>query len=621
MDSPGRDLLFTKLRERLNADKIKLWLPPYTQDGSSEKGEVPEMLISQYSEEFKFPQLEVAQALEELRVRALTRLEERAKFQAEGLATLRVKLTCQLPTERSPRKLVPVECSLDIRGSDLKELIAAKFDVPQSLLKLICRGRVIADEKTLSNQGVKNGSDLMAMCMTVSEANVIQKDSEFAQVKRTRRAAELLSNRGDDDEHFDVQIADQKGQPINLPKDEKKALTVAMTLHEKGRSALKEKKVTLALPLLLEADEEFSKCRAEILKTVDNYAILCLDVVWCYFLLKNLEQLPDAESRLHKSEECFKLSYGEQMERLTAIKGGTGTEQALFMRLYLLQGIVAFHQGQLSQARNLLGRAQFVLSLLHVDPDKLNEVMLMGFTEREARLGLRAKNGNIQQAVDHIMKQKQEKEEINQRVKKEWKQRVRAKKLGKTRSGQLVNMEHYDTLVAMEFSRGAAAEALKQADNNFDAALEVLNQQPQLRLLPDPEKQPMQITEASLEQVVAMGFPLEMARQALENSNGDLLRTINLMLERAGSLAASTTAHSAVSSGSSTSNSSSTSSSSSCSTETPEEKKERLRKEKEELDSLVQDINRDENDHLDLTLTEEREALGVYQGLLDSVAV
>lgn len=35
------------------------------------------------------------------------------------------------------------------------------------------------------------------------------------------------------------------------------ALTVAMTFHEKGRAALKQKKISLALPLLLEADAEF----------------------------------------------------------------------------------------------------------------------------------------------------------------------------------------------------------------------------------------------------------------------------------------------------------------------------------------------------------------------------
>jgi hypothetical protein len=32
----------------------------------------------------------------------------------------------------------------------------------------------------------------------------------------------------------------------------------------------------------------------DILQAVDNYAILCLDIVWCYWCLKSLDHLPDA---------------------------------------------------------------------------------------------------------------------------------------------------------------------------------------------------------------------------------------------------------------------------------------------------------------------------------------
>jgi hypothetical protein len=36
------------------------------------------------------------------------------------------------------------------------------------------------------------------------------------------------------------------------------------------------------------------KCSADILSSVDNYALLCLDVVWCYLRLQNISSLPDA---------------------------------------------------------------------------------------------------------------------------------------------------------------------------------------------------------------------------------------------------------------------------------------------------------------------------------------
>lgn len=43
-------------------------------------------------------------------------------------------------------------------------------------------------------------------------------------------------------------------------------------------------------------------------------------------------------------EDCFRRSYGDNMERLAGIKGDSSRELALYVRLYLLQGILAFYQ-------------------------------------------------------------------------------------------------------------------------------------------------------------------------------------------------------------------------------------------------------------------------------------
>ena len=44
-----------------------------------------------------------------------------------------------------------------------------------------------------------------------------------------------------------------------------------MSLHEKGKAALKKANFQLAIVLLLEAKDEYNQCRSEILKAVDNY--------------------------------------------------------------------------------------------------------------------------------------------------------------------------------------------------------------------------------------------------------------------------------------------------------------------------------------------------------------
>ena len=82
-----------------------------------------------------------------------------------------------------------------------------------------------------------------------------------------------------------MELTDQSGKEVELPKAEKDALVMAMSLHEKGRAAMKKANFELGLVLLLEASEEYDNCRAQILNSVDNYAILNLDIAWCYLRL------------------------------------------------------------------------------------------------------------------------------------------------------------------------------------------------------------------------------------------------------------------------------------------------------------------------------------------------
>ena len=68
-----------------------------------------------------------------------------------------------------------------------------------------------------------------------------------------------------------LELQDQTGKEVDLPKAEKDALVMAMSLHQKGRAAMKKGNFELGLVLLLEATEEFENCRAEILNVIDNY--------------------------------------------------------------------------------------------------------------------------------------------------------------------------------------------------------------------------------------------------------------------------------------------------------------------------------------------------------------
>ena len=68
----------------------------------------------------------------------------------------------------------------------------------------------------------------------------------------------------------------------------------------------------------------FSQCQSSLLERVDNYGILNLDIAWCYLALQSIAELPAVEARLQQCERSLKRSYGENMERVVALKGSTG---------------------------------------------------------------------------------------------------------------------------------------------------------------------------------------------------------------------------------------------------------------------------------------------------------
>lgn len=103
-----------------------------------------------------------------------------------------------------------------------------------------------------------------------------------------------------------------------------------------------------------------------------------LDIAWCYLSLQSIAELPEAESRLQKSERALRKAYGEDMERVVALKGSTGWEAALFVRLHLLQAIASYHLGQIEKSRFLMTRAEEELNRLRVSDEKLAELIDMG---------------------------------------------------------------------------------------------------------------------------------------------------------------------------------------------------------------------------------------------------
>lgn len=408
--------LLIKLRAKLNEEKIKLWEPPYYQADNDRSQNLRDLALK-YSSQLLQDDETVFSALRELQLHSLDRSKANAEYKETGLATFRVKanVSGQKPV------VLKIQKKLEVPGSDLIETVAKEISVGTDRIKLICNGKIIKPTMNLNEQNIKNGVQIMALIMGEAPENVKKENDMYMEMKSTRDDALLLTDCAEeltgDDEY--LKLEDQSGKALQLPAAERRSLTVGLALHERGRAAVQQKDYTLALVLLLEADRQFSECSSNLLKSVDNIAVLQLDISWCYLHLQNLASATDVASRLQRAEASFKDTYGENHERLIALKGNAANERVLFMRLYLLQGIVAYHQNKREEARRLFDKAENEMNFLRVDDGSVAALMELGWTRSQARTGLRAAAGHVDRAHQLLEERSEERERERERHRQE----------------------------------------------------------------------------------------------------------------------------------------------------------------------------------------------------------
>uniref|UniRef100_A0AAY4AIK2 UBA domain-containing protein n=1 Tax=Denticeps clupeoides TaxID=299321 RepID=A0AAY4AIK2_9TELE len=544
-----------KLVELLRSDGIALWSSPYTTGDSGAGRQHMKELAEKYAAVVGLPLVDVETALENVRSQAVSKGKGNKMFSETQVATLDVFLPAKLTKGSRKRNLAT---KLDVTTQNLKDIRTQYFAV------------CFCPDKRLDEQNVKHNSKLMVVKESEPEerrdvAEVEKKarmDEESLQ--RTQKGFQILSERdGSEDPTTTpfLEIADQKGNPLEIPDGEKKALMLAMGFHEKGRALMKRKDYDAALSHLLQADEQFGKCGSTLLNTVDNYAVLQLDIVWCYRALEALSYLQDSKQRLCKAEKCFQRCYGEQQERLMKIKGSAGGEEVLFLRLYLLQSLQAYLEGHADEAKRKLTKVEDLYQRLCVDQEKMTQVMALGYSEQDARLGLRTCHGDVEAAVRHISQRKEEKEDLKKREQRKRRRRI----------------EGINTLVELGFSKDKASQALKKAGGDVDRAYE-------------------------MHQVTLLG--VKMVEAALRLSDWEVTLATQLLLDNQGTLPTDLLSPSPPSSMSEEPSTSSESTASGSS-------------DADLVDEVLQDIPQHEEDYLDLTLEEESDLIAQIKSFLE----
>ncbi|KAM3849512.1 NEDD8 ultimate buster 1-like [Diretmus argenteus] len=579
-----------KLKNLLKQEKIQLWNPPYTpEEEDTEPGEQHlQELAERYSSLVCLSVPEVVEALESVRLQAVNRGKGNKTYRETNRAT--VELLLPRDTKTDPRKKSFLETRLDVLVQELMDRIGEVYGL--KCIKLILNGKTLSAAQRLDQQGVKNHSKMMVLRVSDAErkqqiSEEEKKKNQNESIQRTQKGFQILSERdGTEDPGTTpfLEIADQKGNPLKIPHSEKKALILAMGFHEKGRSLMKRKQYDNALCHLLQADDQFGQCGSTLLSSVDNYAVLQLDIVWCYRALEALSCLDDGKMRLQRAEDCFLQCYGEQQQRLMMIKGNTGREEVLFLRLYLLQSLLSYIEGNDAQARRQLDKVEALYSRLCLDSEKMAQLMALGFSDREARLSLRACQGDVEGAAIHITNRRQEREELKQREREKRRRR----------------MQSVSTLSELGFSRRDAARALHQADGDVDKAYGILLDSAHAAQATNNNTEGV-VSQEKVEQLLYLGFQREVSEAALRLTGGDVQTATQLLVDNQGLLFPELLSVSPPSS-------SSSSSEPSTSSESTEDS--------ELVNEVLEDISRHEEDYLDLTLEEENELINTMKTYL-----
>ncbi|XP_021899173.1 NEDD8 ultimate buster 1 [Carica papaya] len=429
----------------------------------------------------------------------------------------------------------------------LREEVAKRSNVEPSAINLICAGRVLRDgdgAEKLSQLGIRNNAKILAVRVSSEEGKSL-KDDLMAEEERTRRlarvkaAATALSKRHADGtlpvEDFNIELEDQRGQKVQLGSEtDQRAVMMGLMLHANAKNLMAREMYKDALEVLTMGEEAFSLCDPKVLELIDNVPILQIDIVWCYFLLREISWLSVAGIRLEKAREGIERAHGKDLSRVRILQVAHHPELALHLRLELLEGVVAYHSGQFDKSRKALASAQAKFLQLQIPDEAFSTVMSMGFKENDARRALRLNNQDVQTAVDFLVEEKAKKAQKREEDLRRRGEIMEQKRYGMTPSKKPVDLQMLKSLVPIGFEKEVAAEALRRNENDFQKALDdLINPETNSALLIDIEsrkrKRQQKAACAYIESLVSMGFERSRVVAACQ-AGGDMEQLMQRLL-------------------------------------------------------------------------------------------
>ncbi|EPS60127.1 hypothetical protein M569_14677, partial [Genlisea aurea] len=355
-------------------------------------------------------------------------------------------------------------------------------------INLISGGRVLKDgdpTECLSKLGIRSNGKILATKVAVDRDGKSERDKflseeeRFSKLSRLKAAASSLVNRHADGslsvESFNLELENQSGEKVELGSEtDQKAVMMGLMLHANAKALIRKEQYRDALEVLAMSEEAFSLCNPKVIEMVDNVSILQVDMVWCYFMLRDITLLSEAGIRLSKARRGLEHAHGKESSRLRILQRGRYPEIALRLRMELLEGVVAFHTGEMQKSKAALASAQEKYVQLQVPDEALSLLISMGYKEAAAKRALRLCNLDVSSAIDFLVEEQALKANKRAEDAKREKEIAEQKRYGTTPLRKPVHLEKLTGLASMGFEKDVAAEALRRNENDTQKALDDL---------------------------------------------------------------------------------------------------------------------------------------------------
>jgi len=223
--------------------------------------------------------------------------------------------------------------------------------------------------------------------------------------------------------------------------------------------------------------------------------------------------------------------HGEGLSKL-ANRADTGAQRAVYVRVNLLQGALAFLRGEAPDALSLFRKAERLLQELTItedDDDHIASLVALGVSSHVARASLLACQKNVERAAAHAL----ERIGVEQRRREKRHREQETRQYGRTAHGDPIDPDAMQTLASLGYSPPAlVAEALRRANNDVEAAIGSLcdaetQEAMQLAVLKvssstDGVTDHVPADPSKVAMLCEMGFAEKTARSALERAGNDV---------------------------------------------------------------------------------------------------